>query len=45
MIDGQYLEWTTNQVSLEKSLKWSADCTADTTNINIIYLAPAHQEQ
>jgi len=45
MKDGNYLEWTTNQVLLEKSLKWSADCTANTTNINIIYLALAHQEQ
>ena len=45
MKDGNYLEWTTNQVSLERNWTWSADCTANTTNINIIYLAPAHPEQ
>tara|TARA_R100001530_G_scaffold107487_1_gene75157 strand:+ start:127 stop:276 length:150 start_codon:yes stop_codon:yes gene_type:complete len=44
MKNGKNLEWEKNLVYQEESLKWFADSTAPTSDINIIYLAPAHQE-
>ncbi len=41
---GNNLEWVQNSTYQEGSLKWYADCTASTSDINIIYRAPALQE-
>jgi len=43
--DGLDLEWEKSSTYQEQSLKWYATSTANTTNIHIIYLAPAPQRQ
>ena len=43
--DGVNLEWVKNSTYPEKNLIWYATCTASTTDIHIIYLAPAPQKQ
>lgn len=44
MKNGINLEWEQNSTYHEQSLKWYADCTVNTSDINIIYLARAHQK-
>lgn len=45
MKDGQNLEWETSTVSANPNLNWYQSSTLNTTNINILYLAPAPQKE